>query len=101
MQEKSLLLEVLLQFHGHVEVGSESGVTGLFLESWVPVVELIPAVTEAKAFVVSQVPNISLLTALSEALVVQVFEKSVILSNVCMEVILNLQRVRFKLLKCK
>ena len=81
----SLLLKVSLELLSESPVGLESSITSLLSESWVPVIELVETVTEAKTLLHSQKAHVFLLSAFGVASVVQVCQDSVVLLNLKME----------------
>ena len=75
----SLALEFALELLCEAPVGLESGITSLLLQSGIPVIELVEAVTEAQTLLHRQVAHVFLLSALGVASVMKVCKDGVVL----------------------
>ena len=67
----SLSLEFSFELFGQAHVGSERCITGLFLEAWHPVINLVEAITEADALFEVEIAKVVLVGTLNIALLVK------------------------------
>ena len=94
----SVFLDLALELFCQVPVGAECSILGLLLEPWVPVVELVQAVTEADTLSHGHVSDIISLVALCVAAVVQVLQQSEVLLNHRLVLVLHAELRCFGLL---
>ena len=99
----SLSAQIGSQLCSHVVVGSVCSVAGLLLKSWVPTVELVEAVAEAKALLNGQEHQVRLLCALGEAAFVEgLSDHSVFLGHWCKIILCTeLRRLNISFLDCE
>ena len=99
----SLPAQIGSQLCSHVVVGPVRSIAGLLLKSWVPSVELVEAVAEAKTLLHSQEHQIGLLCALGEAAFVEGLGDYSVLFGQRSKIILRaeLSRLNFSFLDCE
>ena len=91
----------MLELLGQAPVGLKSSIFGILVQTRIPVIEFVEAVSEAKTFLHGQITQIALGAAFDEALVVQILAECEVFLHHCSEVVLSAELTCLKFLQSK